>query len=64
MFGEGRSYMEAQSHTTRLKEGDCNIAYFHRKGIERKKRNEIFSIENNCGFWCEGDDNMINVALG
>ena len=51
------------SRTNWLKFGDQNTKYFHRRAIERNKRNFISGLENEQGVWVEGEDKIGNLLI-
>jgi hypothetical protein len=54
-------YWYERSHEKWLLQGDSNTTYFHKCANGRKRKNQIFSLENE-GVVIEGDDDLLKHA--
>lgn len=60
---EARDLLEAKFKITWFRDGDSQTKFFHRSVILRKRKNRIYTLENDAGAFVQGEDGVREVLI-
>ncbi|XP_062028530.1 uncharacterized protein LOC133744439 [Rosa rugosa] len=62
LLSQEESFLKQKFKVQWLKEGDRNTSFFHRKAVNRKRKNLIQGLFDEDGNWCEDDADVERIV--
>ncbi|KAL6137214.1 hypothetical protein ACLB2K_062506 [Fragaria x ananassa] len=62
LLSQEETFWRQRAKVTWLRDGDRNTTYFHHKASNRKRKNNIKGLYDECGMWVEDDEGVEKIV--